>query len=731
MSENFPRRLVSTPWFKAAMAVLSVLCMAPGDCGGGGGGGGSPGDNYVVPDQTTQNLTAVQVGAIINQAANEAVLRGAPAIVAVVDRVGNVLGVARVDVTGVAFPDAGVTATCAAAPCATITSPDTTTGGLEKIHVPTAAAAISKAITGAYLSSGGNAFSTRTANQIIQENFPVGINFMPGGPLFGVQFSQLVCSDLSTISGTAAVDGGVTNGPHRSPLGLSADPGGMPLYMNGVLVGGIGVMSTASYSINTTRTLADSTDEAIALAGQIGFAPPPVIEASNISIGGTFLNYVGATIVASVPSVFGGGGVITPTVVPGFFRFNGGGANPPFYDGVKLGTPASGIVPDSTVGAPSYPGSNTYVLVDAANVPRYPPTVAGAALPSGDGAQITAAEAQVLVANALAVANQARAGIRIPTNSAAQVTVAVVDLDGNILAIGRSPDAPVFGTDVALQKARSAVFFSRSAGDPKNAFTEISALPGAAASSPSNGFAYYMNAQAVTVDTPPLFNRSIAFSELAIGALARPYMPDGDEGHGNGPLSLPFLAPGTAGQWSPFSDGLQIDLVKPDLATFLTAGAVPASGCGTNVGLPLNVSTERGSVGTAVGPGAVKVTQIANGLQIFSGGFPIYRGNNEIVGAIGISGDGILQDALIAYIGVQGDLANIAVAPVGTTLVGAETLFNAPAAFRPDSGLSDTTPGIAGVVSIPNPGGGTFTPRYVQCPQSPYITSRVASTCGS
>ena len=33
------------------------------------------------------------------------------------------------------------------------------------------AAAIAKAVTGAYLSSEGNAFSTRTASQIVQEHF--------------------------------------------------------------------------------------------------------------------------------------------------------------------------------------------------------------------------------------------------------------------------------------------------------------------------------------------------------------------------------------------------------------------------------------------------------------------------------------------------------------------------------------------------------------------------------
>ena len=69
-------------------------------------------------------------------------------------------------------------------------------------------------------------------------------------------------------------------------------------------------------------------------------------------------------------------------------------------------------------------------------------------------------------------------------------------------------------------------------------------------------------------------------------------------------------------------------------------------------------------------------TQLANGLQIFSGGFPIFRGST-LVGALGISGDGIQQDALIAYIGIQGD-GSIDVA-------GVPTVNNAPSGIRADT----------------------------------------------
>jgi len=116
--------------------------------------------------------------------------------------------------------------------------------------VPAELAAISKAGTAAYLSSQGNAFSTRTASQIVQENFNPGERFRAGGPLFGVQFSQLVCGDFVRSESDGPF------GPKRLPLGFSADPGGLPLYKtapDGVgqaPVGGVGVESDGIYTLD-------------------------------------------------------------------------------------------------------------------------------------------------------------------------------------------------------------------------------------------------------------------------------------------------------------------------------------------------------------------------------------------------------------------------------------------------------------------------------------------------
>lgn len=59
---------------------------------------------------------------------------------------------------------------------------------------------------------------------------------------------------------------------------------------------------------------------------------------------------------------------------------------------------------------------------------------------------------------------------------------------------------------------------------------------------------------------------------------------------------------------------------------------------------------------TDVGGGAIRVplqpinTNLPNGITIFPGGFPLYR-NGVLIGAIGVSGDGIEQDDIVGAAG--------------------------------------------------------------------------------
>ncbi len=92
--------------------------------------------------------------------------------------------------------------------------------------------------------------------------------------------------------------------------------------------------------------------------------------------------------------------------------------------------------------------------------------------------------------------------------------------------------------------------------------------------------------------------------------------------------------------------------------------------------------------------------RLANGLQIFPGSVPIFRGD-ILIGGIGVSGDGVDQDDLIAFLGVHN---------AGESLGGA--INNAPPERRSD----------------------TLTPkgirlRYVQCPAAPFLGSDEDNVC--
>lgn len=673
-------------------ALRALLCMAAGflaACSGGdpvartdgtdntGGCNGSCGGS-------TTSLTIADVQQVIAQAVGEAQARGVNATIAVVDRVGNVLAVFRMG---------------AAAQSVTIsTTPGSATidGGLEGIRLPVAvvpaaaidhAAAIAKAVTGAYLSSEGNAFSTRTASQIVQEHFNPGEQFQPAGPLFGVQFSQLACSDL-----VRAFDGvGPSVGPQRSPLGLSADPGGFPLYKSGAVVGGVGVIADGFYTID--KNIADNdadVDEAIAYAATFNFSAPVDRRGDRITADGKTLRFsdVDFNQLRSSPAAAPAFGSIAPAV--GALIAVGGYSDGTVKAGTSFGQAASGIRADGDV---DYPGRDAFVLVDAANALRYPPR-AGTDGASLGGAVLTQAEVRTILQAALDVANHARAQIRRPLGSQARVTISVVDTQGEILGIARTRDAPVFGTDVSLQKARTAAFMSSSTA---SAF--LAALPNAKYLATTDTSVtvtreialggYASAVRSFLNDGSALTDGRIAYSDRANGNLSRPFFPDGIDNEAPGPLSKP------AGEWSPFSTGLQLDVTINAIlqhVLFVAGAGVPdvTPGC-AGVALANDLS----SVGQTI-----TGVRLGNGLQIFPGSVPVYR-NGALIGAVGVSGDGVDQDDMIAFLGVHN---------AGQSLGGA--LGNAPADRR-----ADTV--IAQGVRL----------RYVQCPQAPFIDNADDNVC--
>lgn len=377
------------------------------------------------------------------------------------------------------------------------------------------AIAVSKAGTAVFLSSNAHAFSSRTAGFIIQPRFPPRVRNRPPGPLIGVGFSNLAFSDINYFR---ELDGSRIPGTR-----LYASPGGVPLFKEGELIAGIGVTGDGTEQEDDSIEGAD-TDEAVALAGQIGFAPPSGIFGSNVFIDGIRLPYVASE-----------------------------------------ARPASLVRVRSEITIPASPPPIVWpdaVLGEVAGQLRAPIRGDPAAGLINGQPRLTADEVRTILSNAAARARVTRAGIRLPAGQAAQVFIAVVSnpaRDGQppaVLGVFRTPDATVFSWDVAVQKARTAVFFS---------------------------------------------NQARAYSSRTVGFLAQENYPPGLENQPPGPFF-----------------GLQERFALPVL---------------TGVG--------------AVNP------NLPNGITIFPGGFPLYR-NGVLVGAIGISGDGIDQDDLIGAAGTEG-----------------------------------------------------------------------------
>lgn len=649
---------------------LAIATLTLASCGGGGGsgGGGTPapspsptpaptGARYSLPPSETLSTTDVE--RVIAQAVGEAQARGQRAVIAVVDRPGNVLAVYR-------MTNAPGTVTVRAAP-------NGDNRDAQGELVPTTAAAIAKAVTGAYLSSNGNAFSTRTASMIIQPHFPPSTiaEGLESGPLYGVQFSSLPCSDLSARYSEGNLGTGPLIGPKRSPLGLSADPGGLPLYKNGVLVGGIGVMAESDYGFDPDVLDIDSdAEEFAALAGTVGFEAPVEIRADRIPVDGTTLRFSDARydlLAQATPPAFAAinGPAGRLIQVRGYFGFPA----PVIQAGTAYGTEASGL---RLATASEFNRTDAMVLTDGAGNGRYP--IRGGLDGSAVGSALSAAETRAILEEAFTVMARARAQIRRPLDSQVQVTISVVDTFGTVLGIVRSPDAPLFGVDVSLQKARSVAFLSN---------------PAAASdllSDPDPAVRAYVAATRTFLNNPTALTGGTAFADRSIGNLHRPYFPDGELRTMAGPLSRDIAG------FNAFSTGLQTAMTFKDIEDHLffvfNVNTVDVKRRCTNIPNVL--------------PGQ---NRLGNGMQIFPGAVPIYRGNT-LIGAIGISGDGIDQDDMVSFLG----LAN-AGARLGTGV------GNAPTDRRADRIVVPVSPGREARL------------RYVNCPFQPFLDTDAQNVC--
>jgi uncharacterized protein GlcG (DUF336 family) len=374
-----------------ALGMAGVLALSLAGCGGG-----SSTPVSSPPVVTVQALQIADVEKIVQAAVNSANI---DMVVAVVDRAGFVLGVFR-----------------------TQNAPAAAVGNFgETLDANDVAVALAR--TGAFFSNDQAPLSSRTVRFISGIHFPPGATNQPPADLYGIENTNRGCTLVSDaafqnhIPPSLALGGGFGLGVLTGKADamdsnpLAVNPGGVPIFYQNVVVGGIGVVASSS--------------------------DPDMAE---------YAAFVGSTTQRAGPSDSFGPTPAAPGVV--FIA----GISVPFVTQTSL--PAGASV-GPVAGAGSF-------FVGPRNSAGQPPE--GDLITPNAGALggLSAAEVQTILNNAEATANVTRAVIRLPIGSRARMVIAVADLDGTIIGLRRMQDSTVFSIDVAASKARNMVYFNGS-----------------------------------------------------------------------------------------------------------------------------------------------------------------------------------------------------------------------------------------------------------------------------
>ena len=218
-----------------------------------------------------------------------------------------------------------------------------------------------------------------------------------------------------------------------------------------------------------------------------------------------------------------------------------------------------------------------------------------------DGIGISAADVVKIVADGIAQSNLTRAAIRLPLNRHARMVFAVADETGAILGLFRMPDATIFSIDVAVSKARN--------------------------------IAYYNNAnQLQPIDQVPGLPPGTAITSRTIRFLSLPHFPEGIDVYPSGPFSI-LNDGGTS-----FASNAAIVGPRLPASAYQSVQGFDSFNPGTNFRAPTSPANQSGVV-------------------FFPGGVGIYKpvnGQSTLLGAIGVSGDGVDQDDVVTFAASEG-----------------------------------------------------------------------------
>src|ERR1700684_1827684 len=214
-------------WVGVAFCLVLAAFGGAGSGSGGNSGSGSDGTS-TNPPPATQTLSQADVQMVV-QAASTAAQSDAMAI-AVVDRMGRILAVYG-------------------GPSAPATSP-----GNFGAAIPTADLAVALARTGAFFSNDQAPLSSRTVRFISGIHFPPGVVNTASAALYGIENTNRGCNlaaGLGAIVPPALTIGGAVPGygvitgkvDSQDSDQTAVNPGGVPIFKNTQLVGGIGVVA--------------------------------------------------------------------------------------------------------------------------------------------------------------------------------------------------------------------------------------------------------------------------------------------------------------------------------------------------------------------------------------------------------------------------------------------------------------------------------------------------------